>query len=121
MADDKKKDNAAPSGLAPNRTNNNTRRVSAIITKKGNPEDYYVKMRVFRWRALMLWATVALLSFFEAGLIFNVMLYDISWVTILTPLIIISSIVLLFPPTEEWIYRPWQAEAQRVERHFYDV
>lgn len=35
---------------------------------------------------------------------------------ILFPLILISFLFILFPPTEEWEYKPWQSKATRVEQ-----
>ncbi len=42
-----------------------------------------------------------------------------TWLTIGTPLFFLGLLFLLYPPTEQWDYRPWQAKAQTYEKHFW--
>ena len=41
-----------------------------------------------------------------------------SWVLIAIPISLISIPLIAYPPVEEWVYKPWQAKAQKYERHY---
>ena len=43
-----------------------------------------------------------------------------SWVYAAIPLILLGIPVILYPPVEQWVYKPWQAKAQKYERHYRD-
>lgn len=43
-----------------------------------------------------------------------------SWYSLLVPIILFSLPLMLYPPSEDWVYEPWQVRAQKYERHFVD-
>ncbi len=87
----------------------------------GNPEDFYVKARIYMARRIGLLLLVGLLTFTISLLISSNSSVDGDWRTIAVPIILLGAMALLFPQTEDWVYRPWQAAAQQVERHYYDI
>lgn len=43
-----------------------------------------------------------------------------SWTVVVGPILLCASAIVLIPLSEEWIYRPWQINPQKYERHFTD-
>lgn len=41
-----------------------------------------------------------------------------SFSQVLFPIILIGSPIALYPAVEKWVYQPWQAKAQKYERHY---
>jgi ATP/ADP translocase len=48
------------------------------------------------------------------------LLREAHWSVLAFTSCLVCSILLLFPPVEEWVYNPWQKQAQKVEQHHYD-
>ena len=42
------------------------------------------------------------------------------WLQAAAPLILLGLPIMLYPLTEHWEYKPWQAKAQKYERHYRD-
>ena len=85
--------------------------------KKKN-KSFYTRLIVYRKRQFSL--AMLVLGFIASFtvLIFNDLLQETHWVAMAIPLCISGSVFLLFPPTEQWEYKPWQNSAERVEQHF---
>ena len=45
---------------------------------------------------------------------------DKSWVYTSIPIILLGLPLIVYPPVEQWVYTPWQAKAQKYERHYRD-
>lgn len=73
------------------------------------------KTKLYSLAVLVMGLTVALSSFIFANLIYNV-----HWGLYAFPAVMISSIVMLAPASENWAYKPWQRYPQQVERHYFD-
>lgn len=43
-----------------------------------------------------------------------------SWVYAAASLTLLGVPVMLYSPIEHWVYKPWQAKAQKYERHYKD-
>ena len=41
-----------------------------------------------------------------------------SWTQLLIPILLIAGPIVIFPAVEKWEYKPWQAKAQKYERHY---
>ena len=52
------------------------------------------------------------------GLIYQMMLSHHSWTTIALPIGALGLMFLVYPPTEQWHYSPWQTRPQKLERHY---
>ena len=65
---------------------------------------------------LMLFSVIYLLMI--AALMNHMLQGNKSWVLVAVPICILSIPLILFPPVEEWVYKPWQAKAQKYERHY---
>ncbi|NRA43369.1 MAG: hypothetical protein HRU09_00260 [Oligoflexales bacterium] len=50
----------------------------------------------------------------------HVMEQDKSWVYTAVPVVLLGIPLMLYPPVEQWVYKPWQAKAQKYERHYRD-
>jgi hypothetical protein len=88
--------------------------------KLGNPDDYYVKIVKYRGRGLGFFIMMASIWVMMTVVLFLNLYTKGPWLGTAVPLALIGMISLIYPPTEDWLYRPWQAIAQQVERHFYD-
>ena len=88
--------------------------------KLGNPDDYYVKIVKYRGRGFGFFVMMASIWVMMTVVLFLNLYTKGPWFGTVIPLILIGMISLIYPPTEDWLYRPWQAIAQQVERHFYD-
>ncbi|MBP6219122.1 MAG: hypothetical protein KA436_11100 [Oligoflexales bacterium] len=43
-----------------------------------------------------------------------------SWQAYFVPILFCGILISIYPLTESWIYRPWQAKARKHERHYLD-
>ena len=43
-----------------------------------------------------------------------------SWHIVILPLCMLGLPIIFYPLVEHWVYRPWQAKAQKYERHYRD-
>ena len=41
---------------------------------------------------------------------------EASWVAIGLPLSLLGLLYIIYPPTEEWEYQPWQSQPQQIEQ-----
>ena len=82
-----------------------------------NPEDFYVKLRIAPFRRRQLAVLLTLAFFIMISLINNDTHRDRPWTLTLLPLLFVGLLVTLIPPSEEWIYKPWQAKPRQYERH----
>ncbi len=82
-----------------------------------DPENFYVKLLIVkhRRRQLALYlavAFVALLSLVAGHLSGNR-----HWGFVAIPVTFVGLVMALIPPSEDWLYRPWQARPRQYERH----
>lgn len=87
-------------------------------TQPKDPEEYYAKLRIYKGRRRTLPVILAFCFVLFAGMISTSMFLNHHWLTTLGPVMVIGSLLVLLPPTEEWIYTPWQSSSQMYERHF---
>ena len=95
--------------------------MSKTLKKNEKSEaNYYPRLIVNRQRliGIIVLATLAVVlsGFALAEGLFN----SIPWATFGVPLCCALSAFILYPPTEEWEYKPWQAKPRRYEQHFID-
>lgn len=105
-------------GKSSNRPNMND--ISRAKPKAGNPDDYYVKIVKYTGRTWGFFLLMAAVWAMMTVILFLNLYNKGPWFGTVVPLILIGLLALLYPPTEDWLYKPWQAIAQQVERHFYD-
>ncbi len=43
-----------------------------------------------------------------------------NWVNVVIPILVFNVPILLYPLIDTWEYKPWQAKAQKYERHYTD-
>jgi|GEM_PF-1327773 len=118
MSNDKKQSDAA--SLAPKRGKSDKDR-ARIIPKYGNPDDYYVKVVKFRGRGFGFFLFCGTICAMMTIALFVNFLSNMPWIGVVVPIVLLGLLTLVYPPTEDWSYKPWQAVAQQVERHFYDI
>jgi hypothetical protein len=88
--------------------------------KAGNPDDYYVKIVKYRGRSWGFTIVMAIVWLMMTTVLFLNLYHRGPWLGTIVPIVLIGLMTLAYPPTEDWLYKPWQAIAQQVERHFYD-
>jgi len=78
--------------------------------------EFDTRLIIYRGRQIALGIVMAITTFFFALFIINGMEKDQHWLIIGIPVCIAASGFVLFPNTEKWEYKPWQAKSARVER-----
>ena len=91
--------------------NRNSRRLIA-------DEKYYTKLLISKSRRASLLVAFTAHVVGMTVLMFDMLIQHRPWLAMLVPVLLLGSAWILFPPTEEWQYRPWQAQAQKYEQHF---
>ena len=84
---------------------------------EGN-NKFYSKMLIYKGTRFTLMMIVSMAIVICGLMIDTGMLAGLSWITIGLPLCLSLSAFILYPATEEWEYRAWQAKPQRYEQHF---
>ncbi len=82
-----------------------------------DPENFYVKLLIVkhRRRQLALYLAVAFLALLS--LIAGHVSGHRHWGFVAMPVMFIGLAISLIPPSEDWLYRPWQARPRQYERH----
>lgn len=88
--------------------------------KKDEKNKYYPAVIIYKTMRASFMPVFVFLFFVMAGLVFQSLIREESWDTLIYPLLGIMVFICLFPLTEEWEYTPWQAKAQKYERQFKD-
>ena len=91
-----------------------------MATKDKNKQEFYARLIPYPGRKFGLNVLVGIGWIVFSYLIFNNAISGYDWRLIALPVGLIGLTFCLFPDTEEWEYKPWQASAQQYERHFKD-
>jgi hypothetical protein len=83
----------------------------------GDRSRFYARLLVHRRRQWTLGILVAFFTVIFAVMIAQNMLADKPWMAVGMPIGCLGLLFLLFPQTEEWEYKPWQAKAVQYESH----
>lgn len=78
--------------------------------------DFDSRLIVYRSRKIALMLLIIILWVVFATSINQAQKIDKSWVALILPLTGLGLLLLPFPSTEEWEYRPWQTKARRNEQ-----
>lgn len=78
---------------------------------------FYAQLMIYRSRQISLLVLVVTFIILFAILIRMNMVMERSWWAVAFPIFIFGSVFLLFPVTEEWEYKPWQAAPEQYETH----
>jgi hypothetical protein len=82
-----------------------------------DPKEYYARLLVNKSLQVTLAMIVAGLTVLFTAVIVAEVQQGHSWYAIGLPLCLIGMGFLVFPKTEEWIYKPWQAKPEQYEKH----
>ncbi len=85
-----------------------------------NKKEFYSNLIIYKSRRRGLFFMLMILYAFFAVYLFNHSLRDLEWTSAIGPSLVILTIIMIFPMTEDWQYRPWQNKPQRYERHHSD-
>lgn len=81
-------------------------------------ETYYSQLIVYPRRIMSLLFTLTIFILIATAVIFTQTWMQHHWTSLIIPLGALGTLVALYPRTEEWEYKPWQAQSQRYERHY---
>lgn len=81
------------------------------------PGEFYTKMRVYPGRRKFL--GLALLAFyvFCFSLLVTAMVTKAPWMVTTLPVVVAGLVFCFVPPTEDWLYKPWQSNTRQYEKH----
>ena len=82
-----------------------------------NPEETYSKLRIFSARRHILTLAVVGFWFFAFSLVCTAIVTHQPWMIVALPIVIAGAIMCLVPPSEEWLYKPWQSNPRQYEKH----
>ncbi|MCX6128323.1 MAG: hypothetical protein NTX25_04575 [Proteobacteria bacterium] len=80
--------------------------------------DYDSRILIYRSRQWSLFLLVVFMTVGAAIWLMQGQEKNLTWWKIGVPLCASCSLFLLYPPTEEWEYKPWQAKTRKIEQHF---
>lgn len=87
---------------------------------KTSGEPYYTRLITYPKRR----AALLLVNLFLALLFTTLLQKEIPagtpWLALGVPIVLAGSLLIFFPATEEWEYKPWQTTKQKQERMFLD-
>ena len=95
------------------------RATRASKRKEVDRKEYYSKLVVYIMRKQLFLIQMLAVGFVMMNLINYHQTNDSPWLNYVAPVIGLGLTLLLFPTTEEWEYKPWQAQAERQERTFF--
>ena len=72
----------------------------------------------YRSRKISLTLLIIVMTIIIAAITMQTLTSELSWWKLGIPICTLGSVFLLFPPTEEWEYKAWQAKPRKVEQHF---
>lgn len=81
-----------------------------------NVDDFYSHMAISKQKRHGLRIGLIVFFFIFLSLLYNNSILGGSWLLILSPILLFGGLICVLPPTEDWVYRPWQAKAQQYER-----
>lgn len=79
---------------------------------------FYTRLLVSKRRKTTLLTFMAIFFGIFALLLFKAIAANIPWTLTAVPVVIIGSLFIMIPPTEEWEYKAWQNKQQKQERLF---
>jgi len=85
---------------------------------RGNPDHFYPKIIVDKAKRWSLISALLISIFVMSAVLFGNQMANYHWTTALGPVLLVGILLCLAPPSEGWEYKPWQATAEQVERHF---
>lgn len=83
-------------------------------------KDLYTKLIRYPNRFWVLIALMIIVALIIMSLVFSMMVFKEEWATLVIPVAMVSTILVIYPRTEEWEYKPWQSEAEKREQTFFD-
>jgi hypothetical protein len=81
-----------------------------------NADDFYSHLIISKQKRRGLAIALTIFFFILLSLLFNNSIIGASWLVILSPILLVALLICVLPPTEDWVYKPWQAKAQQYER-----
>jgi hypothetical protein len=82
-------------------------------------EDYfYSKILVNKNKRTSLFVGVTFFFVLFTFILFANINLSQSWTLIVGPIMLCAAAIVLIPISEEWVYKPWQVNPQKYERHF---
>ncbi len=76
-------------------------------------DSVYSVILVSRAKRASLFFAVFVMVFVLASFLFANLVYDVNWLVFIVPLLLLCSILLIFPVSEEWAYRPCKSIPSR--------
>ena len=80
-------------------------------------KPYYSKLLIYTRTRWILGFLAIVFTIIFAGFIITNRYSGADWTLLIVPLGLMGLLLVLFPATEEWVYRPWQVHPQQYERH----
>lgn len=83
-------------------------------------KEYYTKLKISRQKQVTLAFTCLFAIAAFAVYIFTNLTLDHHWLAWTPPIIGFGLAFIIYPPTEEWEYKPWQNSSEKREQTFYN-
>tara|TARA_B100001094_G_C18121851_1_gene767309 strand:+ start:1032 stop:1325 length:294 start_codon:yes stop_codon:yes gene_type:complete len=83
-------------------------------------DTYYSKLRTYPKRRLSLWVLIFVTFTIYTALIFGEIALDQHWTTMAVPILLWSVLLIIYPETEKWEYKPWQSQPQKQEQTMFN-
>lgn len=80
--------------------------------------EHDTRLLIYRHRQVSLLLFVVGFTGLFAWIIVQAQEKGIEWWHLVVPLSALGSLFCLFPPTEQWEYKPWQGKPRKVEQNF---
>lgn len=90
------------------------------MASKNKNKQYYSYILIYKAKRAFLYLLIFILTLFFTSILFHDNVSNLHWGHAALPIIIIGTIFAMFPPTEEWVYTPWQSKPQSYEHHSLD-
>lgn len=86
-------------------------------SQESEENQYYSRIIVYPRRRTSFAILITLAIIFVGAILFRVNWLGVTWASMAVPIACVGLLITLFPQTETWEYKPWQASAQQYERH----
>lgn len=87
-------------------------------TTKSRSNEYDSRLIIYRSRQISFMFLVGLAVIGFGMMILQGLETGLDWGHLAVPLIALGGLFCLYPPTEEWEYKPWQSNPRKVEQNF---
>lgn len=87
--------------------------------KKKSKYPFASRLLIYTGRRKLVAIHLAFLVALLANIVNTATYEHLSWITLVSPTILLGLTIVLQPMSEEWEYKPWQSASEKQERTFF--